>query len=83
MDTATLPLRLSVKPVPRECDICILMGSPLCVYCSSLVEDTEGRRYVCLRPFTGDRWRQVDMVDLAGCPRLLESDREGVIESRS
>ena len=80
MDTATLPLRIAVKPVPRRCASCLIVNRAVCVFCCSLVEDERGTRYVCLRPFTGERWRKVEIMDLVGCPRLLESDREGVRE---
>ena len=67
----TLPLKVAVKPLDRECDRCILIGSRLCVLCSTLVEDSEGLRYVALRPIEGDRWRKVDMADLSGAPEVL------------
>ena len=72
MDTATLPLKVTVKPLDREFDRCILIGSRLCVLCSTLVEDSDGVRYVALRAIEGDRWRKVDMADLSGAPEVLQ-----------
>lgn len=74
MDTATLPLKVKVKPLDRECDRCILIGSRLCVLCSTLVEDSEGVRYVALRAIEGDRWRKVDMSDLIDAPAQLQPE---------
>ena len=67
-------MKVKVKPLDRECDRCILIGSRLCVLCSTLVEDSEGVRYVALRAIEGDRWRKVDMSDLIDAPAQLQPE---------
>ena len=68
----TLPLKVKIKPVERECQGCVIIGTALCSLCASLVEDETGIRYISLRAMDGDRWRAVQIADLSGAPKVLQ-----------
>jgi len=75
-----LPLSLLVRPVPKDCRRCdIQRRSVTCVMCATLVEDEAGGIHVCLRAFTGARWRKVSILDLIDAPAELQSEGREVI----